>query len=119
MAAATASSVKILVCGDLYGSLDKAFKRAAKINKAHGPFEALLCVGTTLSNPETGASDLQNYIDGKKKAPLPTYFIAGNEHKRQLPGKIWNKGGVGLIDRVSLRHSLGDVLSQSHTSFGS
>ncbi|GAB5363858.1 hypothetical protein AAMO2058_000919400 [Amorphochlora amoebiformis] len=74
-------AAKILVCGDLHGCLNKAFKKADKINKAHGPFDAILCVGTSLSNPTTGASDIKSYVSGERKAPLPTYFLAGKEHE--------------------------------------
>ncbi len=86
-----------LVCGDVRGNLDRLFKKASKVHKsAHGPFAALFCVGSTLADPDTGASDIDAYIKGEKQCPLPTYFIGGREHEsaRALLSPISDGGEV-------------------------
>eukprot|EP01133_Synstelium_polycarpum_P007653 gene7653-8957_t len=78
---------KILVCGDVGGSIDALFKRVATIDKSAGPFKMLLCVGSFFekyNNAAVGKDDapircpeeLEKYRAGVATAPIPTYFIA-------------------------------------------
>lgn len=73
-------SVKILVQGDVGGSID-AF--AARIRKVHGgkagPFAAVLCVGTFFGALETQRAEMKQYLSGAKTLPLPVYFVTGDE----------------------------------------
>jgi hypothetical protein len=40
-----AKPVKILVSGDVAGRHQSVFAKVAALNKSHGPFDALFCVG--------------------------------------------------------------------------
>jgi len=73
-------SVKILISGDVKGRFDELFSKVAKVNSsAHGPFQALFCVGQFFSSSDTPSVELLQYIDENKAIPIPTYFIAGEE----------------------------------------
>lgn len=39
-------SRKVLVSGDVNGNFHALYKRVAAVNKANGPFDILLCVGS-------------------------------------------------------------------------
>lgn len=65
----------ILLCGDVLGRCDALCKRLAIVNKANGPFDALLCVGQFFPNNIDGLDEMKHYIEGHKEFPLPTYFI--------------------------------------------
>eukprot|EP00743_Colponemidia_sp_Colp-15_P006571 GILK01007080.1.p1 GENE.GILK01007080.1~~GILK01007080.1.p1 ORF type:complete len:636 (-),score=121.89 GILK01007080.1:14-1921(-) len=73
--------VKILVAGDSSGSIAQLFSRVETVNKQHGPFAALLCVGAFMqdlsSTDPSRSSGLAPYVSGEKKVPLPTYFVEG------------------------------------------
>ena len=45
---------KVLISGDVHGSLSALFKRVQAVNKANGPFDLLLCTGGFF--PESGAA---------------------------------------------------------------
>ena len=44
------------------------------MNKAAGPFNALLCVGAFFAEDGPGA-DVKEYLEGRATAPVATYFI--------------------------------------------
>ncbi|XP_060209919.1 zinc finger CCCH domain-containing protein 64 isoform X2 [Lycium barbarum] len=67
--------LKILLCGDVRGRLNQLFKRVSSVNKAAGPFDALLCVGQFFPDSTEGLEEFNGYIDGCSKIPIPTYFI--------------------------------------------
>ena len=96
--------MKVLITGDVNGSLNALFKRVSTVNKSNGPFDMLFCVGCffpiagkfkatpeamiewcidhrhrVLAGPGTDTStvdpELQSYLSGSKQAPIPTYFI--------------------------------------------
>jgi hypothetical protein len=46
----------------------------AQVNKAAGPFQALLCVGAFCGEDGPG-SELGDYLSGAATAPVATYFI--------------------------------------------
>nr|GMC63554.1 zinc finger CCCH domain-containing protein 64 isoform X1 [Ipomoea batatas] len=66
---------RILLCGDVAGRLNQLFKRVSSVNKAAGPFDALLCVGQFFPETADGLEEFNGYIEGRSKVPLPTYFI--------------------------------------------
>ncbi|KAL1422911.1 hypothetical protein MTO96_021632 [Rhipicephalus appendiculatus] len=67
-----ASSMKLLVCGDVGGQFDKLFDRVSSVNKKNGPFDMLLCVGDFFG-PDTSRW-LQYKLSGRK-VPLQTYAV--------------------------------------------
>ncbi|KAH9328019.1 hypothetical protein KI387_000127, partial [Taxus chinensis] len=66
---------RILLCGDVLGRLNALFKRVATVNKANGPFDALLCVGQFFPNHVEELDEMKQYVQGQQEIPLPTYFI--------------------------------------------
>ncbi|KAK4727680.1 hypothetical protein R3W88_032597 [Solanum pinnatisectum] len=67
--------LKILLCGDVLGRLNQLFKRVSSVNKAAGPFDALLCVGQFFPDSVEGIEEFNGYIEGRSKILIPTYFI--------------------------------------------
>ncbi len=65
-------TLKILVCGDVFGSFAPLFKRVALINSKVGPFEMLLCVGEFFGPSQ---EDNQKLLDGVFTPPIPTYIL--------------------------------------------
>jgi len=49
-------------------------RTCAQVNKAAGPFQALLCVGAFCGEDGPGA-ELGDYLSGAATAPVATYFI--------------------------------------------
>lgn len=45
------------------------------MNKSNGPFDVLFCLGQFFPSDPGGIEEVQEYIDGAKQIPLPTYFI--------------------------------------------
>ncbi|GER36000.1 CwfJ-like family protein / zinc finger(CCCH-type) family protein [Striga asiatica] len=66
---------RILLCGDVLGRLNQLFKRVTSVNKSAGPFDALLCVGQFFPDSPEGLEEFNDYIEGRSKIPIPTYFI--------------------------------------------
>ncbi|KAK4602637.1 hypothetical protein RGQ29_011595 [Quercus rubra] len=66
---------RILLCGDVLGRLNQLFKRVSSVNKAAGPFDALICVGQFFPESPEQLGELTDYIEGRSQVPLPTYFI--------------------------------------------
>jgi hypothetical protein len=94
--AVTEMSKVLVVCG-VAGQYEKVFKRVQQLHSSSaGPFDLLLCVGDFFAPPsgnqladETKAvaqHQLSEYIGGLKQVPLPTYFIAGANEDKYLPG---------------------------------
>lgn len=72
--------VKLLVCGPVSGRLSDLCMRVDTLNKsAHGPFDAVLCVGDFFARGGASAAearqDMQDYMAGRATVPTPTYFI--------------------------------------------
>lgn len=91
------ASLKILVLGDVRGQFKKLFSRIAKVHKAHGPFDAVFCVGTFFADAlaEQPLQELEPYLQGKKTVPVPTYFILGQESSSlELVDKLPNGGPI-------------------------
>jgi diadenosine tetraphosphate (Ap4A) HIT family hydrolase len=72
-----ASRKKVLLSGDAEGNLVKLFTQAANQQKRLGKFDALLSVGAFLPGmgAKEGAAALAQYVTGKEKVPIATYFI--------------------------------------------
>lgn len=68
-------AMKVLVAGDVEGSITALFKRVDAVNKKAGPFEMLLCVGSFFGPGNPGWAD---YKAGRVKVPLPVYILGPN-----------------------------------------
>ncbi|CAI5508334.1 unnamed protein product [Closterium sp. Naga37s-1] len=99
---------RYLFAGDVEGRLNLLFKRAAAVNKSNGPFDCLFCVGAFFppSDPATaaaggagGQSELEDYIAGRAKAPLPTFLIGDIGVGAQRLLEIAVRGGGGAATR--------------------
>ncbi|KAL3535612.1 hypothetical protein ACH5RR_004073 [Cinchona calisaya] len=66
---------RILLCGDVLGRLNQLCKRVSSVNKSAGPFDALLCVGQFFPDSPELLEEFNDYIEGRSKFPIPTYFI--------------------------------------------
>ncbi|KAH6803156.1 CwfJ-like family protein / zinc finger family protein [Perilla frutescens var. frutescens] len=66
---------RILLCGDALGRLNQLFKRVSSVNKSAGPFDALLCVGQFFPDAPEQLEEFNDYVEGRSKIPIPTYFI--------------------------------------------
>lgn len=66
---------RILLCGDALGRLNQLFKRVSSVNKSAGPFDALLCVGQFFPDAPELLEEFNDYVEGRSKIPIPTYFI--------------------------------------------
>lgn len=63
---------KVLVCGDVEGKFKTLFSRVENINKGHGGFDLLLCVGKFFGDTDEG---LEPYRNGTLTVPIPTYIL--------------------------------------------
>ncbi|KAL2553721.1 Zinc finger CCCH domain-containing protein 64 [Forsythia ovata] len=45
------------------------------VNKSAGPFDALLCVGQFFPDSPDQLEEFNEYIEGRSRIPIPTYFI--------------------------------------------
>ncbi|CAI7883921.1 unnamed protein product [Closterium sp. NIES-54] len=105
---ATEPHGRYLFAGDVEGRLHLLFKRAAAVNKSNGPFDCLFCVGAFFppADPATaggggagGQSELEDYIAGRAKAPLPTFLIGDIGVGAQRLLEIAERGGGGAATR--------------------
>eukprot|EP00741_Cyanophora_paradoxa_P003247 tig00000691_g3155.t1 len=76
--------LKVLVCGDVNGRLGQLYERVNAVNDSHGPFTALFCVGSFFgvclsSKYADPKADVMDYIAGRKRAPIKTYVVQGND----------------------------------------
>jgi hypothetical protein len=90
------ASKVLVVCG-VAGQFERVFKRVEQLHASSaGPFDLVLCVGRFFATP-SGAQladdskaialqQLSDYVAGFRHVPLPTYFIAGPDEDRFLPG---------------------------------
>jgi hypothetical protein len=79
---ATMPPVQILVTGDVRGKLGRLFKRVETVNQKNGPFAAVFCVGEFFPSEEEKDApgvDIAKYITGEATAPVPTYFLGGED----------------------------------------
>ena len=82
---------KVLCCGDVRGRFDALFARVGSLNSSkHGPFDVLFCVGQTFSAER---QELEQYLNGTKTAPVPTYFINGSEALPACVESVASAGG--------------------------
>ncbi|KAM7515640.1 hypothetical protein LguiA_005223 [Lonicera macranthoides] len=89
---------RILLCGDPLGRLNQLFKRVLSVNKSSGPFDALLCVGQFFPDSPDRLEEFTDYIEGRSKIPLPTYFIGdyGVGAPKVLSAASKDKGNQGF-----------------------
>lgn len=70
---ASASSLKVLVVGNVFGRFAKLFKRVTDVNVKAGPFDLLLCVGDFFGEDVTAYTEL---TAGNISLPnVPTYVL--------------------------------------------
>eukprot|EP01125_Pyxidicula_operculata_P006419 TRINITY_DN2225_c3_g1_i3.p1 TRINITY_DN2225_c3_g1~~TRINITY_DN2225_c3_g1_i3.p1 ORF type:complete len:540 (-),score=110.41 TRINITY_DN2225_c3_g1_i3:323-1942(-) len=81
------SKKKILVCGSVRGQFDKLWERVSAIQKGHGAFDALLCVGEFFAD-ENSLEQLR-----KSQIPVVTYFICTDDERKFLPQEVKLNGG--------------------------
>lgn len=74
-AAGDAERRKLLVTGDAQGNLQKLFKQVENQQKRVGAFDMLLAVGAFLPEGSESATDLAEFVSGKRPVPVDTYFI--------------------------------------------
>ena len=98
---------QVLVCGDVRGQFGRLFKRVHAAQEKSGPFACLFCVGDFFPGNEEANVDIADYISGKVKAPVPTYFICGGDQNTstwlqamggssQLCDNVEYLGGTGV-----------------------
>ncbi|CAI9100589.1 OLC1v1037718C1 [Oldenlandia corymbosa var. corymbosa] len=66
---------RILLSGDVLGRFNQLCKRVSSVNKSAGPFDAVLCVGQFFPDSPEALEEVNDYIEGRSKFPIPTYFI--------------------------------------------
>ncbi|KAL6496525.1 hypothetical protein OROGR_029783 [Orobanche gracilis] len=89
---------RILLCGDVLGRLSQLFKRVSSVNKSAGPFDALLCVGQFFPDSAAQLDEFNEYIEGRSKIPIPTYFIGdyGVEAAKVLSATAKDSANLGF-----------------------
>eukprot|EP00455_Lapot_gusevi_P029210 TRINITY_DN3127_c0_g1_i6.p1 TRINITY_DN3127_c0_g1~~TRINITY_DN3127_c0_g1_i6.p1 ORF type:complete len:673 (+),score=142.97 TRINITY_DN3127_c0_g1_i6:57-2075(+) len=83
---------KILCCGDVRGELQQLLARVNAINKNHGPFDLLFCVGNFFGNKE---SEFEAFLNGEEEFPIPTYFIVSDDEQTSLIDALPDGGILG------------------------
>ncbi|XP_070532625.1 CWF19-like protein 1 [Ptychodera flava] len=86
------TTMKVLVSGDVEGKLDQLYTRVKKIQKKAGPFEMLFCVGNFFGHGAKAQTEWMKYVDGKEKAPIPTYILGSNMQEHDTVFKDNNDG---------------------------
>ncbi|KAJ9547892.1 hypothetical protein OSB04_020435 [Centaurea solstitialis] len=100
---------RILLCGDPLGNLNQLFKRVSSVNKSAGPFDALLCVGQFFPESSDRLEELNEYVEGRKNVPIPTYFIGdyGVGAAKVLSAAAKETGNQGFkMDGLKVRDNL-------------
>lgn len=104
-------TTKLLVAGDVKGSLDQLFLRAAAVHSSKGPFDCMLCVGDFFGEA-SAAELLEPFKSGERKVPLPTYLLgpppadaptADPDGKLELCPDLYCLAGTGIITLHGLR----------------
>lgn len=98
------SAVRVLFCGDARGNIDALFAKIGKVNASNGPFDAVFCTGAffepTGSEKEDYAGQLEPYLEGKKQAPVPVYFIGGiGRGSRLSVARLQGSQGITYLGR--------------------
>mmetsp|Transcript_2471 Transcript_2471/g.5657 ORF Transcript_2471/g.5657 Transcript_2471/m.5657 type:complete len:636 (+) Transcript_2471:114-2021(+) len=82
--------VKVLFAGDVQGRLGALADKVEALNASkHGPFDAVFCVGEFFPPQGRGASktntvDLEDFVNGSRRFPIPLYFVAGKYGHEKL-----------------------------------
>lgn len=75
------AAVRVLFCGDAKGNFEALVSKIGKVHASNGPFDAVFCTGTFFeplgSENEEYTGQLEPYLSGGKKVPVPIYFIGG------------------------------------------
>lgn len=51
-----------------------ALRSPCQVNEKNGPFDAALCVGQFFPTDGSGVEAMEEWFNGEKAIPLPTYF---------------------------------------------
>lgn len=87
-------TVKVLVVGDVMGNFKSVFTKVAQIDKQHGPFSVLFCVGCFFGTETALTEDDENFLTGDETIPIPTYFIDAKSNS-ELVSKYLSDGEEG------------------------
>lgn len=100
MCDAPEAMVSIAVAGEVHGRFGKLYARVASESERTGVrFACVLCVGEFFPREDEdgheGGVDVAEYLSGRAKAPLPTYFLGGSDFN----GLTWLKaiGSSGVF----------------------
>lgn len=64
-----------LICGDVEGKFKTLFSRVDNINKGHGPFDLLFCVGKFFGATDEGLEPYRNgSLTGMGIVTIDTFF---------------------------------------------
>ena len=85
-------AVSVAVAGDVQGRFGKLYEQVAAESERLGlTFSCVLCVGEFFPREDedsaAGGIDVAEYLSGRAKAPLPTYFLRGSDFN----GLTWLK----------------------------
>ncbi|VDB82716.1 unnamed protein product [Peniophora sp. CBMAI 1063] len=108
MTSTTSSSttLKILTVGSALGQISDLFAKVQSINAKHGKFDLVLCLGDFFGPVKEGEGELNAdglaLLEGKLKAPLPCYVMAGEHPIPQPVVDKFAKTGGELCTNVFL-----------------
>ena len=107
----TMPAVSVAVAGDVHGRFGRLYERvAAEAERSGHAFACVLCVGEFFPREdEDGAADdvdVADYLSGRVKAPLPTYFLGGSDFNGLTWLKAIGAGGV-FCDNMQFLGSAG------------
>ena len=85
-------AVSVVVAGDVQGRFGKLYEQVAAESQRLGQtFSCVLCVGEFFPREDEDSAadgiDVAEYLSGRAKAPLPTYFLRGSDFN----GLTWLK----------------------------
>ena len=108
-------TTKVLVAGDVRGSLQQLFARVTTVHESKGPFDCLLCVGDFFG-PEA-SSTLSILQSGELKAPVPIYILGpppsgspapDSDGKSEVCPDVYCLHGAGILTLHNLRVAFTD-----------
>ena len=114
-------TTKILVAGDVKGSIDQLFARVGTLHASKGPFDCLLCVGDFFGTADA-AELLTPFKSGTQSPPLRTYILGpappgspepDADGKVELAPDLFFLTGAGIVTLHALRVGFASARSSS------
>ena len=100
-----------LICGDVVGGFTSLMSKVSKVEASHGPFALLLCVGQFFSSATHDNAELQPFLAGLSRVPVPTHFICGAEEHSALIDHLPDGGelcpGLHYLGRAGVKQLAG------------